>query len=347
MSWTPNESAQTLFAEDGWLQGTIVSAVAYGINVALYFMCFYLLIRQMTSANYKKHAPFIVYITVSFILGSLFMGSLAEFTQLAFIQDRKYPGGPNMFEQNEFSISADEIGNVAFVLSNWLADALVVWRCMVIYRGCRVPLWIVMIFPSLMLAGSFAMGILWLLQISTSSPYFSGGINFTLPYLSLSLALNITLTIAIVLRLLTYRYRISRVLGPKYGTQYTSVAAMVVESAALYSVFSIAFLVLFALNNPVSETFLEALGQIQMIATLLIVFRVAQGKGWSKSTANSVMSGTKLSQPIRMSDFRVASGFSSKTAVVTSGVASGVTVTRETEVYKTQSDLEFERGSAA
>ncbi|KAG1751356.1 uncharacterized protein EDB91DRAFT_1104975 [Suillus paluster] len=241
---------------------------------------------------------------MTFIVSTLFMASLAEFTQLAFIQDRNYTGGPNAFENDMFALPVDNLGNVSGLITMILSDGLVVWRCIVIYRGCRVPLWILMLFPGLVFLASV---------VTTTSPYFSTNINYTVPYLSISLALNIIVTIAIVLRLLTYRYRISSVLGSSYGTQYTSIAAMVVESAALYSTFSVAFLTLFLLNNPISETFIESLTQVQIIAMLLIVFRVAQGKGWSQDTASKVMTSRRSGQPIRMGDFRPGSRDATKT----------------------------------
>jgi hypothetical protein len=126
-SWTPNESSQTILTEEGWLQSTVVSAVAYGIDVALYFMCFNLLFQQIrTRKNYKQPLFLLVYITVSFILGTLFIASLADFTQLAFIQDRNYPGGPSAFEDQMFSIPIDNLGNVTGILIMLLTDALVV-----------------------------------------------------------------------------------------------------------------------------------------------------------------------------------------------------------------------------
>ncbi|KAG2154512.1 uncharacterized protein EDB93DRAFT_1320132 [Suillus bovinus] len=302
-SWTPNESSETLLAEKGWLQGTVVSAVAYGIDVALFFMCFHLLWLHTNRTNYKKQLPLLIYITTIFILSTLFMASLANFTQLAFIQDRNYPGGPNAFENTMFGIPVDNLGNACGLITMILSDTLVVWRCMVIYRGCMVPMWIIMLFPCLMLTASIAMGIMWMLQVTANSPYFtSTKINYTVPYLSLSLALNIVITIVIVLRLLTYRRRITKALGSSYGTQYTSIAAMIVESAALYSTFSVALLLLFLTNNPISATFIESLTQVQIIAMLLIVFRVAQGKGWSQETMSRVMTSRPSVQAIRMGD---------------------------------------------
>ncbi|KAG1829615.1 hypothetical protein EV424DRAFT_1507199 [Suillus variegatus] len=323
-SWTPDESSETLLAEKGWLQGTVVSAVAYGIGVALFFMCFHLLFRKMNRTNYKKLLPFLIYITTTFILSTLFMAALADFTQLAFIQYRNYPGGPSAFEN--LSIPMDNITDVCGVLTMILSDALVVWRCMVIYRGCMVPMWIIMLFPCLMYAASIAMAIMWLLQVTTSAPYFSStDIDYTIPYLTLSLALNIIITIVIVLRLLTYRRRISKVLGSSYGTQYTSIAAMIVESAALYSTFSVAFLTLFGLNNAISETFLVSLTQVQIIAMLLIVFRLAQGKAWSQDTMTEVMTSRPSAQTTRMGDFGYHLQDGSKTFTGSTGTGAHAT----------------------
>ncbi|KAG2123756.1 hypothetical protein DEU56DRAFT_829078 [Suillus clintonianus] len=338
-SWTPDESSNTLLAEKGWLQGTVVSAVAYGIGVALYFMCFHLLFRQMTRTNYRKHLPLLMHITVTFILSTLFMAALANFTQLAFIQDRNYPGGPNAFEDDMFGIPVDNLGNVCGLIAMLLSDGLVVWRCFVIYKGCRVPMWIIMLLPGLIFAASVVMGIMWLLQVTSSSPYVSPAqfhsINYTIPYPSLSLALNIIVTIVIVLRLLTYRYHISKVLGSSYGTQYTSIAAMLIESAALYSVFSVAFLTLFLLNSPVAEIFVDSLNQIQVIAMLLIVFRVAQGKSWSQDTMSKVMTSNRSAQPVHV-DLASSSRGNSKTFATSNNIAIG---THET--YKIS-----DRGSA-
>jgi len=289
-SWVPDESSQTLSAERSWLQGAIITAIAYGVAVSLCFLSFHLLIREKNRLVFRRRLPLFFYITASFILGTLHMISVAAFTQMAFIDDRNYPGGPDAFETYIYPIPVGDVGRVALVLSNWLSDALVVWRVKVIYQTCGVPMWIVMFFPCLLLAGSVALGIVFLIEVLTTNPYSTNGINFTVPYFSLSLGLNIILTIAIVLRLLRFRYYMVSVLGPYYGTWYTSTASMVIESAALSSAACISFLVLFGLENAVAKVFMQSLNQFQIIASLLIVFRVAQGKGWTEDTAMEVMS---------------------------------------------------------
>jgi hypothetical protein len=127
-SWVPDEDPQTLFSERCWLQGAVISAIAYGVNIPLYYMSFYLLIRDWNRADFdmRRRLPLLIYIAVSFLLNTTFMITLGGFSQMAFIDNRNYPGGPSAFENNMYPITINAVGNVAFVLSNWLDNSLVV-----------------------------------------------------------------------------------------------------------------------------------------------------------------------------------------------------------------------------
>lgn len=148
-----------------------------------------------------------------------------------------------------------------------------------------------------------AVGVVFTIQSSTpgSSLYSETAVSFGLPYFVISLSLNIILTILIIARLLTYRRRINAVMGSEHGRDYTSLAALIVESAVLYSVFALAFLITYAINNPINQVFIglvtpvqvsiilkiqnaEKLTSPQLIASYLIIYRVAQGRAWSRDT---------------------------------------------------------------
>lgn len=138
-SWAPAENEATLIAERAWLQGAVISSVAYGAELVLFLMCFYLLYQQ---SSRRLDAPrnqiaTLLFCCVIFILGTLFMGSLAKYTQLAFIDNRNFPGGPSAYENVMFSIPVDEIGNVSFVLANWLCDAVIVSLVSFVVRGVK------------------------------------------------------------------------------------------------------------------------------------------------------------------------------------------------------------------
>lgn len=127
-SWSPDETSAVIFAEKTWLQGMILMAVVYGVELTLFTMCMQLLIQRMTRDNRTRTIILLVYIFVMFICGTLIIASDAQMTQLSFITERNFPGGPSAFETDEFSIPIDELGNVLISVSQWLADGLLASR---------------------------------------------------------------------------------------------------------------------------------------------------------------------------------------------------------------------------
>ncbi|ESK86665.1 hypothetical protein Moror_9691 [Moniliophthora roreri MCA 2997] len=224
------------------------------------------------------------------------MAGLLQFTQESLIDGREIPGGPNAFETVMFFLPVEMLANVTMVITSWLCDIINVWRCFVIYRGCRVSAWVVNLILIMLYLSSIASGILFLKQLATVSQS-SGeliGINYSPPYYIVTLASNIIVTVLIVLRLLIYRHRITRAMGSSHGSYYTSIVAMIVESALIYSSFALAFMVPFAISSPVAQLFLQVwLSPIQGVSTILIIFRVAQGKSWSHDAyTNALASAT-------------------------------------------------------
>lgn len=67
------------------------------------------------------------YTFVLFSLGTVFMALNIRVSQLGFIDNREYPGGPEAYQQSLFQAgSLAIVPNTVFILSNWLADALLV-----------------------------------------------------------------------------------------------------------------------------------------------------------------------------------------------------------------------------
>ena len=129
---------------------------------------------------------------------------------------------------------------------------------------------------------------------------------------ALSLIINILVTVLVVSRLLFYRRRLVKLLGASYGSQYTGIIALLVESEVLYTTFLLTYIAFFVLNTPVVTLFLQVLPPVsvrdsrrvnlprlitpvmavtQSIAALLIVYRVAQGKSWKKDTVARMTRG--------------------------------------------------------
>ncbi|KAH0831246.1 hypothetical protein J3R83DRAFT_13860 [Lanmaoa asiatica] len=297
-----------VYVEGTWLYGAIVTAILYGIIVVLYLMCARSLWGQIRSRDgaQTKNWFFFIYVNFIFALSTLYVAANSKITQLGFIDHRDYPGGPSAYEINTSSPPL----NTAFVVSNWCADALMIWRCVVVYRDSKFHR-IVTGFGCLMFLASvgkrlfhwvdppsplwvFAVtGSLWVIIVSQPAQSATGWMSFSFlfPYLSVSLAINIFICILTVLRLLYHRACISRVLGPGYGMLYTSFAAMIVESAAVYAICSLLYLVPYAINSPLANAFMQILGEAQVIAPLLIIYRVSEGKAWTREMA------TRLATP--------------------------------------------------
>ncbi|KAH7883042.1 hypothetical protein F5I97DRAFT_1815368 [Phlebopus sp. FC_14] len=281
MSDAPDESAQQIFAEGTWLQGAIVTAVLYGIVVVLSVMCCRSLCSSIRArdAGYRKNIFFLCYVSLLFTIGTVYVACNSEITQLGFINNRNYPGGPSAFEENTSSPPL----NVAFVLSNWCADLLMIWRCIVVYKDTKYH-FLITAFGSILFIASVVTGSLWVVIVSRPAQSGSGWMSFTFlfPYLSVSLAINIFISLLTVLRLMYHRSRISKVLGPAHGKIYASFAGMIIESASVYSICSLLYLIPYGANSPLANSFMQILGEAQIIAPLLIIYRVSEGKAWVK-----------------------------------------------------------------
>ncbi|OJA17259.1 hypothetical protein AZE42_03037 [Rhizopogon vesiculosus] len=294
MSNSPDEPTVQIFAEGAWLQGAMITAILYGVVIVLSIMCWRTLwprIQRSRDIGYRKNLFFFCYVTSLFMIGTVYVVFNSQMTQLGFINNRFYPGGPSAYEEATSSAPI----NTAFVLSSWCADLLMIWRCVVVYRDTRGH-FIVIILGCVMFVATVVTGTLWLVIVSRPEQATSGWMSFSFlfPYLSVDLAINIFISLLTVMRLLFHRRRISTVLSPAHGVIYASFAAIIVESASIYSICSLLYLIPYALNSTIAYAFMQILGEAQIIAPLLIIYRVAEGKGWTTHSApvNSATSDT-------------------------------------------------------
>ncbi|CCM05488.1 uncharacterized protein FIBRA_07709 [Fibroporia radiculosa] len=279
--WAPRVSDEERYSEETFLQGALLSNIAYGMQVALFPMCFTALWQKIDRFNYRRQISLLVFVSLIFIIGTLYMGAQAKFTQQAFIEYRDYPGGPSEYELAFFSNPVDEIGNVCFVVGNWFMDAFLVWRFMVIYGSYgRAWVRVLIILPCIMLLASIALGVLLLVKMAGSNPFAQA--DFALSYYVTTLALNVIVTVMIATRIVLYRRRIRRTFGPHHYSSYSNVPAILIESASLYSLFALLFIVPLGLQSPLANVFMQSVSQVQIVTALMIVFRVATGKAWTE-----------------------------------------------------------------
>jgi hypothetical protein len=163
-SWNPADDKTVIFNDRTWFAGMVLSAVAYGIVFTLFVLTFQQLIRTTMKQNYTQRLPFLIYITLMFILGTVYVGSIAKMGELSFIDYPLFPGGPG-----PGSLPINIMAAVSYVIANWLTNLLLVrrqsilgsmwnllnqfqqiYRYLVIFRNTRhLPLLVVMLIPVL------------------------------------------------------------------------------------------------------------------------------------------------------------------------------------------------------
>lgn len=89
-------------------------------------------------------------------------------------------------------------------------------------------------------------------------------INYELVYLCLQVGLTVVYTFLIAGRLFFLRRKMIDTLGREHVRPYEIVAMMIVESAALYSVFGTIYIFSFALHSNVSNLVLFSVSNIQV-----------------------------------------------------------------------------------
>ncbi|KAF7369914.1 hypothetical protein MSAN_00620900 [Mycena sanguinolenta] len=290
-SGLPQETASELFIDKTTLLSPILTGVAYGMLVVL--VCQTLLLfkdARRKPLKSQRSWVFIAYVLLIFTLATIAFAMGTRLAQLTFVENKDFPGGPGAYV---FSMNASIpvlTADSAYVIMSWLADGLMLWRFTLIYGDNR---WLAL-FPGAIYLGSVASSILFLTTIAQTGSILSvQAANFALSYWSLTISLNIILALAIAGRILYMRHQIHTALGEIHSKNslYISVAAIIIESAALTAVWSLAFIICYP-RNTVWNILISPMGQITGISPVLILFRVARGRAWTASTMKEATSGT-------------------------------------------------------
>ncbi|KAF7362401.1 hypothetical protein MVEN_00587300 [Mycena venus] len=284
-----NEDKFTIEYERNFIAGDVVVGTGYGIQLALYLNCARYLWMQR---RHSRRPMFLLgYMTTMLLIESLFVAVQARTVQFVYVDNRNYPGKQHFYLFPPAKLRTAAVNVIFYAtlfLLTFLSDLFVLWRCWVVWStsGQHKLALGVIVFPIILVLASFVMGTLWTLQSSqpTLSMYSVQPLAYGTSYYAISLSLNIILTLLIIGRLLLYRRSLLKDLPVAYGAHYISLITIVVESAALYTVFAILFLITYALNNPTNQVWLAVGSASQQIANLLIIYRIADGSAWTKDT---------------------------------------------------------------
>ncbi|KAF7794741.1 hypothetical protein EIP86_005879 [Pleurotus ostreatoroseus] len=309
-SWKPDESPQDIFTDETLLQGSLLMNIAYGAVATLCIQCFLMLAKDLRRTFPSRTGLLLAYVTITFILSTICTAMSMELAQKAFIENKNFPGGANAYEIAEYFIPVVRVANTSLVVSTFFSDALVLWRCTVVYTNTVLPSWVFVLIACAFWTTEFIIGVLFLVQLSLSA--LVDRVNFTLVFWCFSVAVNVLTTVAIVIRLSIYRHRLSSAFGKEHVSHYTSIISMIIESNLLYTAFIILFIVPLVRNVSLAHAFTQSPALVQAIASLMIVYRVAQGKAWTKETPTEIRPSGHGRSTVRFNDLHASNATSSQ-----------------------------------
>ncbi|KAF8167189.1 hypothetical protein B0H34DRAFT_4215 [Crassisporium funariophilum] len=279
-------SALSLF-EHSFYIGSYMSGILYGVELVMYFLTLQGLFRKGNHNSPRSRRFFALYSTVLVMLLTIDISANAVWGEQMWITFRDAPGGVPAFIGTQVSVWYQTLGSTSVVAMIFMGDALLLYRLYVIYGS---NIWVV-VFPILAYLAAFSLAIIELVLAGKPGGDFFHGqtINFGTPYYTITICLNIIVTILICARLIKLGKAVSKALGKESARMYTSVASMLIESAAPYSLVGIMFLIPYAMGSGTAISF----GQVWAKLTL-IVLRVVTGRAWGREVISQAESNVQF-----------------------------------------------------
>jgi hypothetical protein len=263
-------SNTNLWYEESNYIATHIASVGYGLHIILFAFVTYYTLRERRKV--KTWPYWLAINTVLFISGTVNLACGINFNQLAWINDRDYPGGPFNFLVEQATRPVVTVGNCASIIAALLADAVLLYRVAVLYNYSML----VLIFPILGYLLDNALCIMVVIQVA--HPEIMASLPLGLPAWVTVTGVNVLYSGMIVVRLLYNRHHITSVFGPSYGKSYLNAAALIVEGAVPYLILSTILLGLFGGSNTTQNLFIPLLIQLECISPELISLRVMLGR---------------------------------------------------------------------
>ncbi|KAI0635015.1 hypothetical protein C8Q77DRAFT_1156372 [Trametes polyzona] len=229
-----------------------------------------------------------VFCTALVLLNTIYWATQAYFGEMMWIIHVDYPGGADAYWTDFASVWYQTWGTTACVMCNLMNDALLIYRCFVIWNSRRI-----VVLPVILWCTSLAFAIGLLYESGRPNGDYFAGIStlFVTAYTASTFAFNVIVTSLIVGRIVAVGRRIgSAYAGSPHGAGgsgefrvYTGAVAIVVESALPFTVFSAAYLVTYAIGSDIAVAF-SFYAMFTCISPLLITLRVLSRRAWTRES---------------------------------------------------------------
>ncbi|KAF5331194.1 hypothetical protein D9611_013153 [Ephemerocybe angulata] len=299
MSYRPELPPALIIVHRLQYVGDTLALVLYGIATAISILCVTSLLQTFRNRSSRRQ---LYYVCMVYICGTLFIAGESWANAFSTIDYPLYPGGPFTWQMEHYNHPVIVMGNVAFTMTAWLADGFMIYRCYIVYTLEERWRCYILLGPILLYLASLATGILLLVQSAIPQSSLFSQVNIGLAYFTIAAALNVVITGLISTKLITHRIRMQKILGgePNAFGVYTSLTTILVESSALYAGFFLMFVIPFAVDHPAAKLFLPMLAQVQVIAPLLVAYRLTKKRAWTPDTGRTLssMTGVAFAQDV-------------------------------------------------
>ncbi|XP_006455505.1 hypothetical protein AGABI2DRAFT_180530, partial [Agaricus bisporus var. bisporus H97] len=270
---------------------TAVAGTFYGIAFTLFCLYVHSLAPLLRDKDRRGRARFmLVYSTVIILCGLYVLVSNAWIIQDAYIKHRDYPGGPYIYIVSTYHAQPAIIACLTFDLAiDVLTSAIQIWRVWVIWNATKYAK-LIIVFPSLAFLTTMSMGVRTLILDATLPLEEVAQLDASthLAENAMQGAVTIFCTLSISLFLIFRLWRQEKLFGEIPGSgAYMKIVAILIESYALESIWILIAGILF---HPVQLFFAETKPYVEIIAYLLVQYRVASGKAYESQRGQCTIS---------------------------------------------------------
>ncbi|KAJ3003363.1 hypothetical protein NUW54_g5340 [Trametes sanguinea] len=230
--------------------GVILSTMTYGVLFALFvslMRSYHRTARRAGELN-KREWHMLLYGCALFVLTTVALCLQTWINHDAFVMHLAFPGGPIEYLTQNARSPANLAMTFLFIVLNWLADGMLLYRCYALFDYAKLAL----VGCCLAQMALVVVGCVFLKDISMLSIDLWVDVKTapSLAYLSCSLIINAGLTLVIIIRLIYVRSRISGVLGSRHTRVYYTLVAILIESAAPYTIVAFIAIIACAKRSP-------------------------------------------------------------------------------------------------
>ncbi|EIW84619.1 hypothetical protein CONPUDRAFT_161998, partial [Coniophora puteana RWD-64-598 SS2] len=277
----------------------LACGICWGIAASLAFECIPLLVRRARGAQDTKNRRwlwfYVAYVAVMLCLGTLCVICYAIPPQL-YLAGLANGAQPWALESAYPHSASAILINVSNWIATSMADALMVWRCCVLHQ-CHASFKCIKSGLGSLFLITTASGFLCMIAYSlpnnytvlTTAPWLAAVSRW---YFFMATILNLAATSLIVIRLRSERTSISTMMGSTFNVDarlnYTGISAMMIESCTLITICSISYLILPFIDSPFRTVVIAMVDEVQIIAPLLVILRIARGVAWTNESRDSL-----------------------------------------------------------